>query len=157
MWASSEMVVDLSIALNYIMIVQQVFEQRFNYACKLVGLWCLLLLKRFRDCIRSERTLYKSFLHYITLHCLACCSPQCGRGTFVSIASCQRHVLLWNCLVCCSPQCGRGTVVSIVSCRRYIMLWYCLVCCSPQFGRGTVVSIVSCWRHILLLWNQFMA
>jgi len=27
--------------------------------------WNLLLLKRFRDCIRSERTLYKSFLHYI--------------------------------------------------------------------------------------------
>jgi len=31
----------------------------------------LLLLKHFRDCIRSEMTLYKSFLHYITYYLIS--------------------------------------------------------------------------------------
>jgi len=38
-------------------------------------------MKRFRDCIRSERTLYKSFLHYITLWWISSVCGKCWCGS----------------------------------------------------------------------------
>ena len=96
----------------------------------------LLLLKRFRDRIRSKRTLHKSFLHFITLHYICDCLPN-----FVSYTSWFLHCF------CPRFQFGKSEMMLL----KLILL----VCFNGQERQVTQLVLANSWTQLILHSHSF--